>query len=134
MTTTLSDAAAIAAANAVVALLDAGSGPGKLQILTAGDVLLAECELSDPAADGSAVMVGSDAVVTLDSITGDPSAAASGTAAKARLVDSDDTVVAEGDAGTVGSGAMVELVTTTVVAGQPVTVSSATYTHPNSDA
>lgn len=133
MTTTLSDNAAIAAANAVVARLDLGSGPGKVQILTAGDVLLAEGELSDPAADGSAVIVGTDAVVTFDTITG-ATAVAGGTAAKALLVDSDDNVEIEGDVGEVGSGALVELVTMIVVAGQPVTFSSATYKHPKSDA
>ena len=49
MAITLSTAARNAAANAVVDLVDAGSGAGKLVIMTAGDVEVATLTFSDPA-------------------------------------------------------------------------------------
>ena len=74
--------------------IDQGSGPGKLQEWTTGfGTLLVEYELPDPCAPS--VVTDSKRIV-LNAIT--PVAAiASGTSASFRLVDSDDTVIYQGD-------------------------------------
>lgn len=70
------------------------------------------------------------AVLTLNSITQDSSANNSGTATWFRIVQSDGTThVLDGNVGT--SGSDLNLTTTTIVAGQPVTVTSATITEGN---
>jgi len=69
-------------------------------------------------------------VLTLNSITQDSSANNSGTATWFRIVQSDGTThVLDGNVGT--SGSDLNLTTTTIVAGQPVTVTSATITEGN---
>ena len=69
-------------------------------------------------------------VLTLNSITQDSSANATGTATWFRIVKSDGTThVMDGDVGT--SGSDLNLVTTSIVATQPVSISSATITRGN---
>lgn len=95
-----------ARADAITAQADLGAGASLLRVYdgtrpaTGGTVtnLLAELTFTDPFA-GSAVV----GVLTANSITGDSSADATGTATWFRVVDSDITFVKDGDCGTSGS-------------------------------
>jgi len=72
----------------------------------------------------------SGGVLTLNAITQDSSADATGTATWFRIVKSDGTTfVTDGDVGT--SGSDLNLTTTSIVAGQPVSVSSFVVTEGN---
>ena len=88
-------------------------------------VLLAEltCNVTfAPSASGG--------VLTLNSITQDSSANNTGTAAWFRIVKSDGTTfVLDGDVGT--SGSDLNLTTTSITAGQPVSITSFTITEGN---
>lgn len=108
---------------AVRDLIDAGSGAGKLEIGTAGmAAVLATIPLSDPS--GSI----SSGVLTLSGFPKSDTADASGTAAAARIRDSDNNDVITGL--TVGtSDADVILDSVSITAGQTVTINSASFTH-----
>lgn len=104
--------------------IDLGSGPGVLQIGTAGmATVLAEITLGDPSGTVSG------AVLTLSGFPrSDTSANATGTAAAARIRDSSGTDVITGL--TVGtSAADIILDNTSINSGQTVTINSATITH-----
>lgn len=132
----LSNAAASAAADAAVALLDAGAGAGTLSVYdgtiptdadtaVGSQVLLATLTLSDPAF-GAAV----DGVATADTITSDITADATGTATWARLADSDGNTVADLTVDT--SGADINLDSVDLVVGASIAITSLTYTQPRS--
>lgn len=114
------------------AAIDAGAGAGLLRIYDGSrpskggtaTTLLAELTFSDPAAPAA-----SGGVLTFSSITQDASANATGTATWFRWVDSTGTFVGDGSVGT--SGADLNLATTSIIAGQPVAVTSGTITAPN---
>lgn len=98
-----------------------GSG-GKLVIMTSADVVLATLALANPAGTVSG------GVLTLTAPISDTGADATGTAAKASIRTSGDVDVITGL--TVGtSGADINLSSTSITAGVPVAVSSATITH-----
>lgn len=104
--------------------IDAGSGAGKLEIGTTGmGSVLATITLGDP----SGTVSGS--VLTLSGFPrSDSSADNTGTAAAARIRDSDNNDVITGL--TVGlSGSDINLDSLSITAGQTVTISSATITH-----
>jgi hypothetical protein len=107
----------------VRAAIDAGSGPGKIEIGTGGmAVILATLTLQDP---GSTV---SGPVLTIAGLPLIENASVTGTAAEARITDSDGTVVASGL--TVGtSGADLIVASTNFVSGQPVRLTAGTITH-----
>jgi len=109
--------------NDVKTAIDAGSGPGTLEIGTAGmGTVLAELTLSDPCGT-----VSGD-VLTFAAITQDSSANSSGTAAAGRIKDSAGNIIVSGL--TVGtSGADIIFSSTTITAGQPVPITSAQITH-----
>jgi len=109
---------------AVLDAINAGAGAGKLEIGTAAmATVLATLTLSDPA--GGAPAAG---VLTLTMPKSDTSADATGTAAAARIRDSNDADVVTGL--TVGlSAADVILDSLSITAGQTVTINSATITH-----
>lgn len=71
----------------------------------------------------------SGGVLTLNAITQDSSANATGTATWFRLATSGGTAQVDGNVGT--SGSDLNLTTTSIVSGQPVSVSSATITEGN---
>lgn len=133
---TLATTSRNAAANAVVDLVDAGSGAGYVEIRTgsapaspqapATGNLLATVTLNDPAYGDAAT-----GVCTLD-VTPEPSAiaVATATAGWARVYDSAANVVFDGACAT--SGALVNLATTSVVTGTAVTITSGSYTQPAS--
>ena len=138
--TTISNAAAKAACDAIVDLIDGGSSAGTLKIYTAsqptnpdvavsGQTLLGTLTFSDPAF-GSAADDDPGATATADTITADSSADATGTAAWFRCADSDGTAVIDGSVGT--SSADLVLNTTSVVSGAEIAISSHTVTMPES--
>ncbi|MCP4635906.1 MAG: hypothetical protein GY848_05475 [Methyloversatilis sp.] len=108
---------------AVRDLMDAGSGAGKLEIGTAGmAAVLATIPLSDPAGTISA------GVLTLSGFPKSDTADASGTAAAARIRDSDNNDVITGL--TVGtSGTDIVLDSVNITTGQTVTINSAVFNH-----
>lgn len=132
--------AAKAMLDALVDLLDAGAGPGTLEIweAVAGANPPAQCEtvisdddtnykllgvltLTDPAF-GAAADNGTSARATAASITQDSSANKTGTAEFFRAKDSNGKVIIQGNCGTSGSDLIMP--TTSIVATQPIQISS----------
>lgn len=137
MSLTLSNAARSAGVDAIVDLIDGGSGAGKLQIFDgtrpAGpdtavttQTKLAEFTLNDPAFGDP-----SNGVKTLDV---DPALTttglADGTATWARFVDSDDTGVVDCEVSESGGGGDLILNTTTISTGLNLLITSGTITMP----
>lgn len=90
----------------------------------AATTLLAQLALSATAAPAA-----SGGVLTFNAITQDASADATGTATWFRITTSGGTAVIDGSVGT--SGSDLNLTTTSIVAGQPVSVSSCVITEGN---
>jgi hypothetical protein len=122
---TYSTAAKNARLNAVVTLIDAGAAAGVLQIGTAGMAsVLAEFTLADPCGTVATGVLTFD----FDPDISDTSANNSGTAAAARIRDSDGNDIITGL--TVGtSGTDIVLDSTSITAGQTVTITAGTITH-----
>jgi hypothetical protein len=121
---TLETAARNAACNAVVDLIDAGSGAGTLVFETSGDVEVATLTFSDPAFGNA-----SNGTATASAITSDTNATG-GTVAQASAYDSDSNKVMELTVNT--SGADINLSSLTVGAGDTVACTSLTVTMPAS--
>ena len=104
--------------------IDAGSGPGVLQIGTTGMAsILAEITLNDPSGT-----ISSDVLSLSGFPKSDTSANNTGTAAAARIRDSNGNDVITGL--TVGlSAADIILDSVSITAGQTVTINSASITH-----
>lgn len=119
--------------DAIRAAIDAGAGAGLLRIYagskpgtkggTPAGALLAELTCADPCGSSTT------GVLTFTTPFSDTSANATGTAAFFYLVDSTGTFVCDGDCGT--SGSDLNLTTLSIVAGQPVQVTSLTITDGN---
>jgi hypothetical protein len=125
MAVTYTTAVKNARLDAVAAQIDAGSGAGKLEIGTTGmGTVLATITLADPSAASAA-----SGVLTFSGFPrSDTSADNTGTAAAARIRDSNNTDIVTGL--TVGtSGSDINLDSTSLTAGQTVTITSATITH-----
>lgn len=138
--TKISNAAAIAACDAIVDLIDGGDGAGKLLIYDGSQpagpdvdvtdqTLLAELTLSNPAF-GNAEDANPGGRATANEITGDSSADESGTATWFRVVDGDGTAIIDGSVGT--SDADLILGSVTVTQGVQVNITSWTVTVPES--
>lgn len=112
---------------AVVDALDSGAGPGTLEICTAGfAVVLAILPLADPCGTVTNGVLNFDVTPALT----DSSADATGTAAVARMKDSAGNVHVNNL--TVGtSGTHVVLTSVSIVATEPVTITSASITEGN---
>lgn len=138
----LSTAARNAACDAVVDLVDGGSGAGVLRIYSGSQpagpgtspsgTLLAEFVLSDPAFGASATGV---ATLDITPAVEDASANATGTAGYFRLLDSTEAAgtglgVVDGTVTATGGGGDVTLNTVSIVSGAVVTVTSGTITMP----
>lgn len=110
--------------NACLVRIYSGTAPANVAAALSGNTQLAEltCNATTaPAASGG--------VLTLNAITQDSSADATGTATFFRILKSDGTtVVMQGTVGT--SGADLNLVTTSITATQPVQITSWTITAP----
>lgn len=138
MATRISTAAAQAACNGVVDLLDGGAGAGYIEIRTgsqpatvataASGTLLGTVTLSDPAF-GNATAA-SPSVATASAITNDSSADASGTAGWFRAYDSAGTGVIDGNITATGGGGDMTLDTVSIVAGGVISITSWTVSHP----
>lgn len=138
--TIITNAAALAACNAIVDLLDAGTPPGLLKIYTAGSgvpadadtalgdqTLLATLTLDNPAFGNAADGTGKG-TATAGTITADSSADNSGTAAFFRATNAAGTCVIQGTVGT--SGADLNLNSVAISAGASVSVTSWTFSVP----
>lgn len=125
MAVTYSTAAKTARMNAVITQIDAGAGAGTIEIGTSGmGTVLAILTLADPCGSAASGVLTFD----FDPDIADSSANATGTAAEARIKDSDGTVIISGL--TVGtSGTDIVLDSTSITAGQSVTLTTGTITH-----
>lgn len=125
MAVTYSTAAKNARLQAVADLIDAGAGPGTLEIGTTGmGSVLATIPLADPCGTVSGGVLTFDFTPAVE----DTSADNSGTAAAARIKDSNGTSIITGL--TVGtSGADIVLDSVTITAGQAVSLTAGTITH-----
>ena len=128
----LSNAAASAAADAVVDLLDNGyfriySGT---QAATADTAITDQTLLAELRFNATAFGAASNGTATANAFTSDSSANATGTATWFRALKSDGATVFDGSVGT--SGADLNLNSTSIQAGATVSVTSFTYTHPRS--
>lgn len=127
----LTNAAASAAADAVVDSIDTG-GAGKLRIYdgtqaaTADTAIGAQVKLAELTFSATAFGAASNGVATAAAITQDSSADATGTATWFRVINGSGTTIFDGTVGT--SGADLNLNTTSIVAGAAVSVTSFTYT------
>lgn len=124
MAVTYTTAVKNARLDAVTTAIDAGASAGKLEIgTTSMGTVLATITLADPAAGAA-----SGGVLTLTMPQSDTSADAGGTAAEARIRDSNNTDIITGL--TVGTGSEdIVLDSVSISAGQTVTINSATITH-----
>ncbi len=133
----ISVAARNAACNAIVDLIDAGSGAGTIQIRTGGPpatpatadsgTLLGTLTFSDPAFGNA-----STGVATASAITNDSSADASGDAGHFRVKDSDGNVIFQGTAGEAADTPDMTFDEKSIVAGGVIACSSFTVTVPAS--
>lgn len=125
MAVTYSTATKQARLNAVISAIDAGAAAGTLEIGTASMAsVLAILTLADPCGSAS----GGTLTFDFDPDISDTSADASGTAAEARIKDSDGNVIISGL--TVGtSGTDIVLDSVSITAGQTVTLTTGTITH-----
>lgn len=122
-----------AALSAVIAAIDAGSGPGTIQIRTgsspgpgsaATGTLLATVTLIDPSfgsVSGGSASLADPAAVT---------AVATGTAGYCRVLDSTGAVVMDGTVTATGGGGDLTLASTSISSGQSVDITGGTLTQP----
>ena len=136
----ISNAAAKAACDAVVDLIDGGAGAGKIAIYDApqptdpdtaieAQTKLAELTFSDPAF-GAAADANPGGRATANAISDDTNADATGTAAWFRVTDSNGAAIFDGSVGT--ASADMVLNTTAIAAGSTVSLTSGTVTQPES--
>lgn len=129
----ISNAAALAACNAIVDLVDGGASAGALNIYSgtpptnvdavATGTLLAELPLSDPAF-GNCADANPNAEATANAITSDTNANATGTAGYYRFLDSDGNAIFQGDITATSGGGNIEIGSTSIASGDTVSVSS----------
>src|SRR6185436_8628008 len=135
LATRITNAAAIAACNAITALIGSGA---KLRIYSgtqpvnadtglSGNTLLAELALS-ATPFGAAVDNTDKATATANAVTADSSADAAGTATWFRVVTSGGTTIWDGSVGT--TGADMNLNSVSITLGANVSISGWTFTMP----
>lgn len=123
------------ALDVVKTAIDAGSGPGTINVYNGTQptapsdaittqTLLGTLTFSDPCGSSAA------GVLTFSAITQDSSADATGTATWARIKDSAGTVVFDCDVGVTGGGATLQFNTTNFVITGPILISSFTISIP----
>lgn len=117
-----------AGAGAAIVVIYSGTRPANAGTAPSGNTVLAKLTMSDPAAAAA-----SGGVLTLSAITQDSSADNTGTASWFRCYSTADgstineaNAVMDGDCGT--SGSDMNLTTTSIVATQPVSITSWTLT------
>ena len=139
MATRISNNAAKAACDAIVDLLDGGSGAATVEIRSGAaptncedadsGTLLAVLTCSDPAF-GAAADANPGGRATASSVTSDSSANATGTAAHFRAKDSNGVVITQGSVTATGGGGDMEINSTSVVSGVEVAITAWTFTVP----
>ena len=140
LATRISNAAAKAACDAIVDLLDAGAGAAVVRIYDGtqatdpdtaigAQVLLAELTCSDPAF-GAAADAAPGGRATANAVTTDASANNTGTATWFRALDSNGVAVLDGSVGT--SGCDMNINSTSITSGAAVAITSWTVTMPES--
>lgn len=120
----------------ISAAIDAGSTGGTIKIYSgtrpatgaalSGNTLLSTLTFQKPSAPAP-----SGGVLTFSQITADTNAAATGTAAWARISDSTGAFVMDMSVTATGGGGDIQINTTTITAGGTVAVNSATITEAN---
>lgn len=110
-------------ANSILAAIDAGSGPGILEIKNSGNTVLSAIALNDPAGTVSAGTL----TFNVSPLPRDPLGDANGTAALFSVKDSTGAEVYSGTISAVGSGGDLEMVSTTIVQNLPVELTSMSY-------
>lgn len=111
-------------ADLVASLVDAGAGDSTLKIYTSAfGALLATLTLPDPAFGAA-----SSGTITANSIS-PANATGTGTAATFRIQDGDATTIISGTVGT--SGTDIIITNTSINTGDPITVTSLTYSAPS---
>lgn len=118
--------------DAITTAVDGGAGAGLLRIYDgsrpasggAATTLLATLTFSDPSFGAA-----SSGALTASAITQDSSADATGTATWFRVVTSAGTFIIDGSVG--ASGSDLNLTTTSIITGQPVSISSFVITEGN---
>ena len=113
----LSDAARNAMVDEVTSLIDGERGNGRIELLASSGIVLASLECSKPCAAPPV-----NGTVTFNTIAEDPSAKASGTAVKARIVDAAGGIVFECDVSDSKGDAVIRLNSNRIVAGGPVRI------------
>lgn len=115
--------------NAIKAAIDAGSGPGTVELYngtmpaTPATAVTTQTKLgtltfSDPCGSVSGNLL------TMSAITQDSSADATGTASWARIKDSDGVVVEDIDVTSSGGGGVLQMNTTNIVIGGPILITA----------
>jgi hypothetical protein len=126
----------VAAATALRDAIDAGSGAGTVKFYTGtqpadpsvaitSQVLLGTLTFSDPCGT-----VDGDGLLTFSGITSDSSADATGTATWARFNTSAPAAVLDCDVSATGGGGALQINTTSIVAGGPISITSMSYRLP----
>lgn len=138
MATRIANAAAAAAVNSVVDLLDGGAGAGYIEIRTgaqpasvgtaASGTLLGTLTLSDPAF-GNATSA-NPSVATASAITSDTNADATGTAGWFRAYDSAAVAIIDGSITATGGGGDMTLDSVSIVAGGTIAITAWTVSLP----
>lgn len=122
--------------NQITSRIDLGSGPGTIVLYSgavpgnantalSGNIVLAVLTCSDPSAAAAA-----NKTLSLNAITQDSSADATGEASFFRVMDSDGNVVLQGSVSAVGAGGDLQMNTASVVSGGPVQITSCSFTLP----
>ncbi len=127
MATTLSTAARDAACNAVVVLVDQGSGAGKIRLKSAGAVVIAEVAFDDPAFGSASAGVALALSVPLAG-AGITAAGVGTVATTFDVTDSDNNVLWSGAVGN-GSGEL-SLDNVTIADTQVISITSFSHTQP----
>ena len=124
MAITLGTTARNAACDAVVDLVDGGSGAGKVRI-RASTTTLVDIALADPAFGAASAGVASAAGLPKSG-----TASAGGTADNFQVLDSDNNVLWSGTAGTSGTDMILD--NAVIASGQTVNLTAFTHTQPAS--
>lgn len=101
--------------------VNGGTGAGSLVFQTSGDVEVATCAFSNPAFGAA-----TGGVITANSISDDTNATG-GTVTKFRIFDGDSVEILNGTVTATGGGGDIELSSTTIGAGDTVSITSLTY-------
>ncbi len=122
--------------NQITARIDLGAGAGTVTLYSgtvpvnantalSGNTVLAVLTAADPSAAAASAKT-----LTLNAITQDASADATGDATFFRVMDSDANVVLQGTVSAVGGGGDLQMNTVSVVSGGPVQITSCSFTLP----